>query len=124
MANNPDRAQDAKRAAWYNPNSFAPIGPHLQDTTISSATVLAPSTVGLASDEMEDQVNCILLQCLTRDVRYTLDGTTPTSSVGFVLSAGSPPMLIYITPGVVVTVIESIATASVEFQFGHVTGDV
>lgn len=36
----------------------------------------------------------ILVQALTQNARFTLDGTNPTATLGFQLVAGDPPVLI------------------------------
>lgn len=85
--------------------NFNPIGAHSDGATISSATVLtkpAALATGVAK---------LLIQALTQNVRYTLDGTTPTASKGFQLKAGDPPVIIPTGTYTVVTVIEETATA-------------
>ena len=55
---------------------------------------------------------------LGQNVRYTLDGTTPTASKGFLLKAGDPPVIIPITSGMLVKVIEEAASADLQYQWG------
>lgn len=87
---------------------FTPVGAHSDGATISSATVLtAPAGA-----------NRLLIQALTQNVRYTLDGTTPTATKGFQLKAGDPPVLIPFRAGIVITVIEETATADLQYQWG------
>lgn len=83
------------------------VGSHSDGATISAATVLARPAGG----------NVIILQALTQNVRYTLDGTVPTASKGFQLVAGDPPIAIPAGPGVVVTVIQEQATADLQVQW-------
>lgn len=97
-----------KQTLQKNPNAFANVGTHQTDTTISSATVLT----------LPSGANGVLLQCTGQNVRYTLDGTTPTSTVGFVLVANASPVLItFPNDDTVVTVIESAASGAIQFQF-------
>lgn len=97
-----------KQTLQKNPNAFSLVGSHQTDTTVSSATVLA----------LPSGANGVLLQCTGQNIRYTLDGTTPTASVGFVLVANAAPILItFPTDDTVVTVIEASASAAIAFQF-------
>lgn len=88
--------------------SFRPLGSHSSGATISSATVL---TRAAGSTKL-------LIQALTQNVRFTLDGTTPTASVGFQLLAGAAPIVVPIDAATTVTVIQETATASLQYQFG------
>jgi len=88
--------------------TFFPLGAHSDGLAISTAQTLMPP--GSASK--------LLIQALTQNVRYTLDGTTPTSSLGFQLKAGDPPLVLPINAAVTVKVIEEAATADLEYQWG------
>ena len=89
---------------------FNPIGSHFDGTTISSAVNLTATKPGPK----------ILIQALDQNVRYTLDGTTPTASKGFQLKAGDPPTLIYVGyANVTLTVIQEAATADIQYQWGN-----
>lgn len=91
---------------------FRPVGSHAQDATISSATTLTPAA-GARS---------LLIQAINQNVRMTLDGTTPTTTKGFQLKAGDPPVLVFISEDAdnptTVIVIEETATGTVEYQWG------
>jgi hypothetical protein len=89
--------------------TFNPIGAHQEDTTVSSATTLTPETGATK----------LLLQALAQNVRFTLNGTTPTATLGFQLTAGDPPIMIPIKASQVVKVIEEAASANIEFQWGN-----
>lgn len=80
---------------------------HKSGTVISGATTLTPPT----------GATHLLIQALTQNVRYTLDGTAPTASLGFQLRAGDPPVIIPIGAGIVVKVIQELATASLQHQW-------
>lgn len=53
-------------------------------TSLSTAATLTTAKVADCSH--------VWLQALTQNVRMTLEGTTPTSSVGIRLTAGDPPI--------------------------------
>ena len=87
---------------------FDPIGSHTDGTAISSAATLTPA----------DGATKLLIQALDQNVRFTLDGTTPTASTGFQLVAGDPPVMIWVA-GATVKVIEEAATADLQYQWGR-----
>ena len=87
---------------------FTPVGGHYDGTAISSALTLTP-----VSDATK-----ILIQALSQNVRFTLDGTTPTATKGFQLCVGDPPVLIPVTSGTTLNVIEETAGADVQYQWG------
>jgi hypothetical protein len=87
-------------------DTYAPVGAHSSGATISSATTLTKP----------EGANQILIQALIQNVRFTLDGTTPTTTVGFQLLAGNPPVIIAV-PGASMKVIEEAATASLQYQW-------
>lgn len=90
---------------------FVPVGSHTQKTSLSSAidiTVPAGATA-------------VMLQCQTKNVRFTLDdsGTDATTTVGFLLTASDPPLIVPVYPGQVISVIETEASAKLDYQFGR-----
>jgi hypothetical protein len=93
---------------------FTPVGSHIAGTDVSSATVIMPGDMGipLSADK-------VIIQTTAQNIRYTLDGTTPTPTVGFQLKATDPPKQIIIRNGeVVLTVIEEAGGAVLQVQFG------
>ena len=100
---------EARSRRQTNPvlGNFIPLGSHQQDTSISAATVISAS---------ESDTTHILLNNSDSsvDVRYTLDGTTPTTTLGFLLE----PKADVIIPvrGVTLTVIETAAGGQVDWQ--------
>lgn len=88
-------------------NKIVPVGAHSSGATISSATTLTPPAGATA----------ILIQVLTQNIRYTLDGTTPTASVGFQLKAGEPATIIPWNDNMTLQVIQETATASLQYQW-------
>lgn len=94
---------------WRDALMFNPSGAHSSGATISSATTLT----------IPSGATKLLIQALTQNVRVTLDGTTPTASVGFQLKAGDPPVIIPLGNATAVKVIQEAATASLQYQFGE-----
>lgn len=88
--------------------SFVPVGTHTGNSSLSSAVVLTPPT----------GAHQLLIQALTQNIRYTLDGTTPAASVGFVLTAGADPVLIVVGDGMTVTIIQATSGAVAQYQWG------
>lgn len=84
-----------------------PVGAHTRDTTVDTATVLT----------IPSGARYCLLQCLAQNIRYTLDGTTPTAAVGFRMTAAATPTAIYCETGITLTVISETAGAEVQYQF-------
>lgn len=89
---------------------FQPAGAntHVDGLAISSATVISNPNGGTK----------LLIQALTQNVRFTLDGSNPTATRGFQLKAGDPPVVIPVSATTVVTVIEEAATADLQYQWG------
>jgi len=85
--------------------SAIPTGAHNDGLAISSATTI--TTTGATK---------ILVQALTQNVRFTLDGTAPTSTLGFQLKAGDPPVMIPLSQATVLKVIQEAATADLQYQ--------
>lgn len=85
--------------------TITPVDGMARDATISTATALT-----IPSD-----ASGVMLQADTADVRFTIDGTTPTSTLGLILSSTAAPLRIDLYPGAVVTVIS--ATGAINYQF-------
>lgn len=95
---------------------FTPVGAHIAGTDISSATVIMPGDMGLTLS-----ADKVLIQTTAQNIRYTLDGTTPTLTRGFQLKSTDIPRQIIIRPetgGVILTVIEEAGGAVLQVQFG------
>lgn len=88
--------------------TFQTVGAHTQNSTLSSAQSI---TVPANASKM-------LVQAYTQNVRYTLDGTTPTASKGFQILYGDCVM-IPVASGQVLKFIEEAASASIDYQFGY-----
>ncbi len=88
--------------------SFAPVGAHNSGLDISSAVTITVPTYATQW----------MVQVLTQNARFTLDGTTPTTALGFQLKAGDPPLILSVSPGLTLKIIQEAATASLQYQFG------
>ena len=88
--------------------SFDPVGSHVDGTDISSAVTLTPPTGATK----------LLIQATGKDIRITLDGTVPTATCGFSLTADDPMLLIPLGNNTVIKVIEEEATADIQMQWG------
>ena len=60
----------------------------------------------------------ILMQALTENARFTLDGSNPTANKGFQLKAGDPPLYIQFTTGMVLRFIAETAGSILEYEYG------
>lgn len=90
---------------------YAAVGPisgsaHTVNSSLSSAQTLTVPAGAQA----------IIMQALTQNIRFTLEGTTPTASVGFQLAAGDM-LMIDIAPGMTVKAIEETASAALQYQW-------
>ena len=95
---------------------FDPVGDHNDGTDISSAIVLSPANDGIATTDFVDK---LLIQALDQSARFTISGTTPTSSVGFQLTAGNDPIIIPLGESTVITIIQAAATTDLQHQWGR-----
>lgn len=93
------------------PSAFIPIGAH-------NASPPANWTVARTLTRATNATK-LRIQALTQNVRYTLDGTAPTASLGFQIKAGDPPIEIPVPSAATIKVIEETATASVQYQWGR-----
>ena len=75
-------------------------------TSLSAATTLS----------IPDGADVLTLQPKTQNVVLTLDGSTPSSTVGMELTAGTP-YVVDVGVGYTVRVIEKTASASLEYLF-------
>lgn len=88
---------------------FEPAGSHTAVADLSSAVTLAEPAGGASK---------LLIQAISANVRLTLDGTTPTASLGFQLQAGYE-WLLPVGDGTVVKAIQESAGAGIQYQFGN-----
>lgn len=81
------------------------VGSHTTNSSLASAVTLTRPA----------GANRIMLQAFTQNVRFTLDGTVPTSSAGFRLDVGTYIVLPFTSTAI--TVIEESASASIQYQW-------
>ena len=62
--------------------------------------------------------NCILVQALAQNIRYTLDGTNPTTSSGFQMKASDAPIVLYMGNNVTFKFIGEASGAILQLQAG------
>lgn len=92
-------------------SNFVPLGAHAQRNDLNAVRTLTPAA-GVAAD-------VLMIQCQTKDVRFTLDGSNPSATVGLLIKAGDPPLIIRTSS---VKVIEVAATAVLDYQWGRSVG--
>lgn len=86
---------------------FTPLGAHASNGSLASAAVLtAPAGADF-----------LMLQAISQNVRFRLDGVNPTASVGFQLAAGDA-ITLPVNPGDTLRVIEEAASATIQYQWG------
>ena len=87
---------------------FAPVsGDHTQrDDLATVKTITVPSDAGVW-----------MVQASTQNVRFTLDGTTPTATKGFLITAAQAPLYIPVEGASSIKVIEVSTTAVLDYQF-------
>ena len=61
----------------------------------------------------------VMIQALTQNIRYTLNGTNPSVDSGFQFKAGDPPRLISIGKYTVLKFFREAAGAVLELEYGR-----
>lgn len=89
--------------------TFNPVGAHTANSSLATDVTLT----------VPDGATKILVQALSQDIRYTLGGTTPTTTLGFQLKADDQPVMIPLGGDTVLKFIEETATATLQYQFGN-----
>jgi len=84
-----------------------PIGDHNSGLNISTVQTLTPPSGATK----------LLIQALVQNARYTIGGVTPTTTVGFQLKAGDPPIIIPLGNRTIIKVIEESGGCSLQYQF-------
>jgi hypothetical protein len=93
---------------WRDALLIEPTGNHSDGLDVSSAVTLT----------VPDGAHTLMMQALTQNVRFTVDGTTPEATKGFQLKAGDPPIILGFIGTPVVKVIEETTTADLQIQWG------
>ena len=88
--------------------TLIPVGSHISVTDISS--VYTP--------DCPVKATMALVQAFGQNVRYTLDGTVPTTSMGFRLTAGDAPSILPFTDLTTLKFLEEAGGATLELQWG------
>lgn len=67
------------------------------------------------------QARGILMQATAQNIRYTLDGTTPTASTGFQMIASDPPLFVELTQNnnLVLKFIRETSGAVLEYEYSE-----
>ena len=87
--------------------NFKAVGSHQQDISISTATEITVADTGATHIMLQNS-------SATVNIRFTLDGTNPTSTLGFLLEPGWYALVL--VSGVTLKVIESGGTGQVDWQ--------
>jgi len=88
--------------------AFTPVGSHVSQ-----------SMSGVYTPTIPEGANKALVQAFTQNIRYTLDGTTPTSSLGFRLTKDDPPTIVPVAPGGALNFIEESSGSTLQLQWGY-----
>lgn len=91
--------------------SWEPIGAHVSEALTASVFTLG----------RHRRSNGITLQSIAQNTYYTLDGSTPTSSHGFVLTAGAEPRFIPLADNTVMKFLRAANGAVLQGQFVRAT---
>lgn len=107
------QSQRIQKDLSQNPNAFQPVGAHTQNAVLGSAVTLS----------LPDGANAFLMQVTGQSIKYTLDGSAPTTTRGFTLYPTGTPVIVYLpSNGTTVRVIETAATATLDYQAIRVFG--
>lgn len=104
MSKQLDNGEDVKPV--YQTEYYTPVGAHTS-TALGAAAVTDVRPAGATQ---------VILQALTQNVRFRLDGVNPTAAVGFQILAGSPPVIIGVA-GADIRYIRELAGAVLERQW-------
>lgn len=91
---------------------YNPMDQHTQNTSLATAQTIARLNV-------VPPISKIIIQAIDQNIRYTLDGSAPTVSFGFRLTAGNDPITLGIGPNTTLQFIEETATAVLTYQWGN-----
>lgn len=94
------------------PIRFAIVGSH---TSIAAGTV---QTLTAPNNANRLMLQCDLGTVGTDGIRFTLDGVDPTSTTGFRIDPGQPPIIIDVNRGITIKVL-AFGTSSLEYQWGY-----
>jgi hypothetical protein len=89
---------------------FDPVGAHTRNATLGTVVDLS-ATRPAGADK-------IMIQAEGQNVRYTLDGTTPTVTVGFLLLNGTAAIVIECSDTTSIQILESAVGGVVNYIWG------
>jgi len=89
---------------------FDPVGSHTRNATLGTRVDLSATR--------PDGADKLMIQSETQNVRYTLDGTTPTVTVGFLLLPTMGPIIIECSDTTRIRVIEAAGGAVINYLWG------
>lgn len=96
---------------WVREFPFAPLAGHKHESHLVNTLFTVNLPVGCES---------LLVQATVQNIRYTVDGTNPTASSGFVLIAGNDPLVIPIDlQTTTLKFISETAGAILQMQYGE-----
>lgn len=87
--------------------AYGPVGTHTTLTGIAAATPL----------EKPAGATQVLIQASGQNIRFTLDNTAPTTTKGFLITAGSDPIIIAVPGETIIQFIQVAATAVLQYQW-------
>lgn len=92
---------------------FIPLNGETHHSTILGAVALTLS--------LPLHARGILIQAVSQNIRFTMDGTTPTASTGFQIVAGDPPVFIELTQNnrLVLKFIREASGAVLEYEYSE-----
>jgi hypothetical protein len=90
--------------AWV---TVTPVDAHDSVDDLSTAEVMTPP----------EGATQLLIQAIDQAIRYTIDGTTPTASIGFRMVPEAEPVIIRPGAGGTITLIEETAGATAQYQW-------
>lgn len=92
---------------------FNPIGTHQQEDGLDVIVTLVVPNTPITPTK-------VLVQVLNQlNLRFTLDGSAPTPTFGFRLTAGRDPIMLTLGPDTVIQFIEEGAGAILEYVWGQ-----
>lgn len=94
---------------------IAPFNP--QGTTRQRADMVTVQTVGRPNFAIP--ATKVMLQAFDQNVRFTLDGSAPTPTFGFRITAARDPIMVTFGPDTLIQVVEEAATATLVYCWGQ-----
>lgn len=88
---------------------FYPLDTHISETL--DANVYTPT--------IPTRVKLVVVQAIDQNIKYTLDGTNPTSVAGFLIPKDQHPITIPISNATTLKFIRVASGAILELQFGE-----